>query len=170
MSLHVKDGDILNTWLPYDNYAESADILTDRHIFMQLQDCTKLLYWLTEMPLNRRTPSKAQLEHPCVIQWRGYVPSLYDYTLEIMMVAYERSSLTNKQEQISEMAENINILDGLVSNMKEETPSWLGNEDYHLSHKSNLIRLSRSAYESIWPDVPDNLELIWPKGKKVPIQ
>jgi len=50
------------------------------------------------------------------------------------------------------------------SNLNSELPSWVGREDIHLSHKSNLIRKYPEYYKPFWPDVPDNLEYIWVKN------
>lgn len=38
----------------------------------------------------------------------------------------------------------------------------LGNNAFHLSHRSNLIRKLPSHYGPLWPNVPDNLPYIWP--------
>ena len=42
-------------------------------------------------------------------------------------------------------------------------PPWLGDEDFHRSHQSNLIRKNPEHYRPIFgDDVPDNLEYVWP--------
>jgi hypothetical protein len=66
-----------------------------------------------------------------------------------------------------------------INNIQKEfvagpKPVWLGNPDFHRSHQSNLIRKGREKldktgdsslldhYQSLWPNVPDNLPYIWP--------
>jgi len=41
-------------------------------------------------------------------------------------------------------------------------PDWLGDKDFHTSHKSMLIQKKPEWYKKIWPNTPDNLEYIWP--------
>ena len=41
-------------------------------------------------------------------------------------------------------------------------PSWLGEEDFHRSHRSSLLRKDPGFYGSKFPDVPDDLPYVWP--------
>ena len=41
-------------------------------------------------------------------------------------------------------------------------PPWLGNEDFHRSHQSNLVRKDPAHYGPLFPGVPDDLEYVWP--------
>lgn len=41
-------------------------------------------------------------------------------------------------------------------------PSWLGDEDFHTAHQSNLIRKKPEHYGPLFPGVPDDLEYVWP--------
>jgi hypothetical protein len=43
-----------------------------------------------------------------------------------------------------------------------QKPPWLGNEDFHRSHRSNLLRKYPEHYRQFWPDEPDNLPYFWP--------
>lgn len=42
------------------------------------------------------------------------------------------------------------------------TPYWIGEEGFHLSHQSNLIRKDPEHYQKYWPSVPAGLPYIWP--------
>ncbi len=42
------------------------------------------------------------------------------------------------------------------------TPSWLGNEELHASHRSNLLRKNPGWYRQFGWSEPDNLPYIWP--------
>jgi len=46
-------------------------------------------------------------------------------------------------------------------------PSWLGNEQFHLSHRSNLVRKDADFYGGLWPDVPADLPYVWPVRKNL---
>lgn len=42
-------------------------------------------------------------------------------------------------------------------------PPWLGDEEFHISHQSNLIRKDPEYYSKQFPGIPDDLPYIWPK-------
>ena len=56
-------------------------------------------------------------------------------------------------------------------------PEWLGDEDFHVAHRSNLLRKGKEwllkkgddsvlkRYRSLWPNIPDDLPYIWPVSK-----
>jgi len=41
-------------------------------------------------------------------------------------------------------------------------PPWLGTEAFHRSHRSALVRKDPGHYRALFPDVPDDLEYVWP--------
>jgi hypothetical protein len=41
-------------------------------------------------------------------------------------------------------------------------PRWLGDEDFHLAHRSALVRKDPEHYRRLFPDVPDDLPYVWP--------
>ena len=41
-------------------------------------------------------------------------------------------------------------------------PTWLGDEDFHRSHQSSLLRKDPDFYGPQFPGVPDDLEYVWP--------
>lgn len=43
-----------------------------------------------------------------------------------------------------------------------DVPPWLGDEAFHLSHRSNLVRKDPGHYRPIFGDIPDGLPYIWP--------
>jgi hypothetical protein len=40
-------------------------------------------------------------------------------------------------------------------------PIWFGNEEYHKSHQSNLVRKNPDFYRPFFPDIPNNLPYIY---------
>ena len=48
---------------------------------------------------------------------------------------------------------------------KIEFPSWLGNEEFHRSHRSNLLRKNFEFYNKYFDEQP-NLPYIWAEEKK----
>jgi len=41
-------------------------------------------------------------------------------------------------------------------------PPWLGDDEFHRSHQSSLVRKDPDHYRSLFPDVPDDLPYVWP--------
>jgi hypothetical protein len=41
-------------------------------------------------------------------------------------------------------------------------PPWLGDPAFHRSHRSALLRKDPAHYGSLFDDVPDDLEYVWP--------
>lgn len=47
-------------------------------------------------------------------------------------------------------------------NFNDTVPSWLGDEEFHRSHRSNLLRKDSEYYGQFdWNESPD-LEYVWP--------
>lgn len=112
---------------------------------------------------------KAWQHHPIVKMWKGYesLLSIYGY-----VVCYEwklRGFNDSTGEKIvihSLKIRNFDssiFLDDVYGRIKYPVlyPEWLGNEQFHLSHQSNLIRKLPEHYRPIFGDVPDNLPYEW---------
>ena len=41
-------------------------------------------------------------------------------------------------------------------------PPWLGDSKFHRGHRSASIRKDPEHYRALFPDVPDDLEYVWP--------
>lgn len=47
-------------------------------------------------------------------------------------------------------------------NLAVEYPPWIGREDFHRSHQSNLLRKDKDYYGRFNWSVPDDLPYVWP--------
>ena len=45
-----------------------------------------------------------------------------------------------------------------------ELPPWLGDDAFHRSHQSALVRKDPSTYAPLFPEVPDDLPYVWPSS------
>lgn len=54
---------------------------------------------------------------------------------------------------------------GFLHLEKVPLPSFIGDRDFHLSHRSNLIRKFPEHYGKYWPNTPNNLEYVWPTSR-----
>jgi hypothetical protein len=57
-----------------------------------------------------------------------------------------------------------NILYLLKNNVEEYIePPWFNNQDFFVSHQSNLLRKDKEHYSKFFGnDIPDNLPYVWP--------
>jgi hypothetical protein len=46
-------------------------------------------------------------------------------------------------------------------------PPWIGDDDFHQAHQSNLIRKDPERYGALFPGVPADLPYRWPGGDVV---
>lgn len=137
----------MQTFLPYPSFRDSAQCLDRQRLGKQRVECLQILKALTD-------PSYGWQNHPAVRMWRGYEASLKRYSLVICSIWIEQGYNDTCFDKISA----IKVLDGPAY------PHWLGDEAFHRSHQSNLIRKLPEHYRRLWPEVPDNLPYVWPEG------
>ncbi len=131
----------MQTFLPYSDFIKTAKVLDYRRLGKQRVEARQILDIITN---NKRG---AWSNHPAVNMWRGYSEALSEYGDCIIMEWIGRGYRNNME-----------IL-GIKANLY---PFWLGNEDFHRSHRSNLVRKAPEYYGKIWIYETDNLPYIWP--------
>lgn len=96
--------------------------------------------------------------HPAVRMWRGYEWQLLRYQQAICDEWVEQLGFKDTcfdKSLYLYFRCNPQANDG-------EMPDWIGNEEFHLSHQSNLIRKDPKRYSKAFPGVPSNLPYVWP--------
>lgn len=147
----------MQTFLPYENFAQSAKVLDYKRLGKQRVECKQIYQCLTG------TGSLRWGNHPAVKMWRGYELSLLEYAIDICIEWKSRGYKDTLYEYFYEekfMATDKNWKRGMLLTYKK--PAWLGNEDFHLSHKSNLLRKDYKHYSQYFTDIPNDLSYIWP--------
>jgi len=91
--------------------------------------------------------------HPAVRMWRGYDGLLCIYGLTICKEWINRGF----QDTCADKIMNSPFAKGTWSS----TP-WLGNEQFHASHRSNLLRKDPIHYGQFGWTEPHDLEYVWP--------
>jgi len=86
--------------------------------------------------------------------------ALAQYGVAICDVWISRGYKDTCREKILALAEN-------YPESESTLPPWIGDEAFHRSHQSNLVRKDANRYGKIFPNVPDNLEYIWPGRKTI---
>lgn len=84
--------------------------------------------------------------------WRDTPQALVDYGLAICREWINRGYKDTCYDKINAYNTNTPI---------RVMPSWLGRENIHVSHKSNLIRKMPAYYKPLWPEIPDNIPYVW---------
>ena len=136
----------MQTFLISPNYQETALALDYRRLGKSRVECLQILQTL----LGNK---KGWSNHPCVRMWRGHEYELGIYGMVICTEWIARGYKDTCRDKIWNLIKDIKITG---------KPSWMDNQEFYRSHKSNLIRNLPEHYYKFWPEVPNNLEYIWP--------
>lgn len=94
--------------------------------------------------------------HPAAVMWRGYEGSLCNYALAICDEWIKRGYNDSIKPQVQEIMKTL-------PEESYQTPWWLGNEQLHESHQSNLRRKNPIYYNY---SIADDRPYIWPREDK----
>ena len=137
----------MQTFLPYPEYDKSAQCLDFRRLGKQRVECMQILRTL-------RGKSEGWKNHPACKMWKGYENSLVDYGVAICSEWCKRGYIDNVC--------GLEIISCYDLSSDSILPSWLGNKQFHDSHKSNLLRKMPGWYSTFLWDVPNDLKYFWP--------
>lgn len=138
----------MQTFLPYDDFSRSASVLDRQRLGKQRVENLQIMKVLTGH-------TTGWANHPAVKMWSGYESALMEYQYA---VCHEWTNVRGYNDTCLEKT-----LDLIKAEYRDAVlPDWIGDTAFHISHRSNLIRKRPDIYSSIWPDVPDDLEYIWP--------
>jgi hypothetical protein len=149
---------LMQTFLPYPDFADSARSLDDRRLGKQRVECLQILRALTYETYGWRN-------HPAVLMWAGYEEALVSYALEVCAEWGRRGFADTVRETIGRDATSAAL--GTIRSQAElagagALPPWLGRDELHRSHRSALLRKMPEWYGSRFDDVPDVLPYHWP--------
>jgi len=134
------------TFLPYSDFIKTAKCLDYRRLGKQRVEARQILNILLG-----RTQSRAWIHHPAVLMWEGYENALKEYYNSVLMEWIQRGYKNTMQY------ETINVFYPIAY------PSFIGNEKFHASHRSNLLRKDKKYYRKFNWKEPDNLPYVWIK-------
>jgi hypothetical protein len=137
----------MQSFLPIPDFRESAKCLDMKRLGKQR---VEVLILLKSMLGN--TPTKGWKNHPAREMWRGHENALALYGMVVCEVWLERGYKDTCWAKINAYYDK---------SKPTIIPSWFGNEAFHLSHKSNLIRKNSIYYKQLWPDIPDDIPYVW---------
>jgi hypothetical protein len=138
----------MQTFLAYPSFTESARVLDNKRLGKQRVEVLQILNALTGK-------SKGWINHPAVKMWRGCEGALVDYGVECCQEWTKRDFKDTVEQKLIDIwytnRMNVNIL-----------PAWLGNPQFHASHRSNLLRKDKAYYSRFDWSEADNLPYVWP--------
>ncbi len=147
----------MQTFLPYADFQASASALDPKRLGKQRVEALQILRAIT-------IPTYGWQHHPAVAMWRGHVAALTTYGVEISREWVRRGHDDTCAAQIAAFAAGdvrpqAELADaGLL-------PPWLGDEAFHLAHRSSLLRKDPEWYRPRFGDIPDDLPYVWPVRK-----
>jgi len=93
--------------------------------------------------------------------WRGFVPALVAYGLACVDEWAARGHADSTRVALLEFTggaepdwDELHDTGGL--------PPWMGDEAFHLSHRSALVGKDPQHYRPLFGDIPDDLPYVWP--------
>jgi hypothetical protein len=158
------------TFLPDPDFFKSLRYLDNKRLGKQRVEAKMVLDMLTGIGHKRGWNN-----HPVVGMWRGYESALGLYcslAIREWMVRGFQNNMVPTYDFNNNYALQAPALFGyapekFVTIDKMEYPPWLGNEELHASHRSNLMRKDFEYYKDFGWKESIHLPYVWPKGKSV---
>lgn len=147
----------MQTFLPHADFVDSAACLDQQRLGKQRVEAYQILLVLTGR-------SEGWKNHPAVKMWHGHTPALIDYALTVIAEWKSRGYKDNLAPKIIEIA----LSDNIDLEASIEFPAWLGNEEFHALHRSNLLRKNAAHYGQFGWGEAANLEYVWPTSSLLP--
>lgn len=153
----------MQTFMPYHSFIDSAACLDYRRLGKQRVECKQLLQALgvpVGGPLNAKPSSWRN--HPAARMWQGHEYSLAVYGIAVCDEWRRRGYRDTLRPQLQDAAWAV-----LRRGDEGGAPSWLGDEAFHASHRSNLLRKLPEHYSQFGWSEPNDLPYVWPIGTAV---
>jgi hypothetical protein len=149
----------MQTFLPYPDFRASALALDQRRLGKQRVEALQVLRGLV-------VPGYGWRHHPAVRMWTGYEEALVRYGLEVCKVwceqGHQDSCAATLVADLFAFRPGASVRDQAPLADAGRLPSWLGDDAFHRSHRSALVRKDPATYAPLFPGVPDDLPYVWP--------
>jgi hypothetical protein len=149
----------VQTFLPVPDFEDAARLLDSPRLGKQRVETLQILRAL-------ELPDYGWANHPAVLMWRGRTPALVAYGLAMVKVWQERGFADSTFAQIAEFAPEVVGVPQAELAAAGLLPSWVGDEELHRSHRSNLLAKDGAFYRPRFAErfghEPDDLPYVWP--------
>lgn len=147
----------MQTFLPYADFKESVQVLDYRRLGKQRVETYQILKGL----LRKDDVKAGWVNHPASRMWEGYELALLRYQEvtchEWTVVRNFKDTCWDKSWALFSKQQQADYVAG-----RYEFPDWLGDDDFHTAHKSNLVRKAPDLYRTHFLNVPADLPYVWP--------
>ena len=134
----------MQTFLPYSNFVECANVLDYKRLGKQRIEALQILRILIG-----HSKSNAWKNHPAVKMWEGS---------ELYLAEYLNACII---EWIKRGYKNTIIIPSF--DKSSNIPTWLGDERLHSSHRASLLMKNPNWYNKFqWKEEP-KIQYWWPK-------
>jgi hypothetical protein len=132
----------MQVFLPYPDFVKSLESLDNKRLGKQRVETYQLISGLTGRPtLSGKPYSKSRINHPISQMFRDNIPALKQYLNDSIDVWVARGMNNTMVKE--------------VINEEVIMPVWYGNDDFHRSHRANLLRKDAAYYGAHgWTDNP----------------
>lgn len=142
----------MQTFLPYESFEDSAAVLDQKRLGKQRVETLQIMKTLLT--------GTGWVNHPAVKMWAGYERALLEYQ---DAVCFEWAHHRGFQDTCWVKTEELYYTHiPMYAPTELVIPPWLGNDEFHMSHQSNLIRKDPEFYSPIFVGIPEGLEYVWP--------
>lgn len=174
----------MQTFLPYPSFTQSASCLDNKRLGKQRVECLQILHclnkgeyicnkckepWHEYLPLKCKCQFSSPIKtpwynHPAVQMWKGYELTLCCYGIEICQEWKKRGYKDTTLDKIYHIFWTLceNKVKNKTYSQDISYPVWFGDEQFHASHRSNLLRKDPIYYGKFgWKENSD-LPYVWP--------
>ena len=116
------------------SFKNSARILDNRRLSKQRIEGYQILQVLSFNGITDKP--RAWSNHPALLQWKGYEWSLFNYICDICLVWKEECGF---QDTIYNKLDDLTIPGSVQEVLHPTLPPWMGDIDFHRSHRSRLL-------------------------------
>ena len=137
----------MQTFLPDANFQRSAGYLDYRRLGKQRIETKQILTTLFH--------GGGWARHPAVQMWKGKERALCHYGIAICDEWIYRGYSDYTRKFFTDIL-------GAGVDAPYDLPWWVGDERFHQSHRSNLLRKDPQHYRRFWPDLAPTIKYLWP--------
>ncbi len=140
----------MQTFLPLPDMLESVKVLDNKRLGKQRVEALQILNTL-------QGRSRGWANHPAVKMWRGHEEALKEYH-NLCISEWVRRGFRNNMPFMAQVGGCFGM------------PHWFGNEEFHSSHRSNLLRKDPGYYGWLGWSEPPTMPYYWPSAEEVSVQ
>lgn len=145
----------MQTFLPYADFETSAQVLDYRRLGNQRKENIQIIKALYTKEVDIKYGWQ---NHPATLMWEEHLPAFLEYHKIIVSEWKGRGYKDNGT--VESFLEYYDKLTDIFI-YPADTPPVVGREQFHASHRSNLLRKDPEYYSKFGWSEPDNLDYIW---------